>query len=288
MKFLPAISCLALISAAAAQNIPGTRDSEAVENAIREFHARKNKPANEVSVALPPPDETPENTGVKPESVPAAAEIPRSENHATPETSPPPTEQEIPTEAENTAESPAVKTVAEPVLVTGKPPENIRIEDLTETETPKKEGVTVRVEKLQTGQGPIDPKKVDLQAPFPPKPIGAAPVGWHLENPESVAPVSREIELGPGAKIHLSIRPHILVPDSDGATSFSVREPGYDASLGYLQTATVGAILSRTVARMDDDTKQLGQVIDQLQQLMASLPKNETPPRAIPAESRKR
>ena len=58
-------------------------------------------------------------------------------------------------------------------------------------------------------------------------------------------------------------------------------EPGFDASLGYRQNATVGTILSRSISQMEDDSMELGAAIDQLQQILISLPKPE--PRAEPA-----
>lgn len=231
----------------------------------------KTRKTNEVTVVLPPPEEEaePADAIVRPAS-PAPAE-------------------KAPAEKQETTAS------VSPVLVTGKPPQNAHLieADAIPPTTPggvKKDDLVIRVEKIQTGQGTLDPKKVELASPFPPKPLGAPPPGWKLENPESIQPILREIELTPGAKIHLSIRPHVLVPETDGAASFNVREPGFDSSLGYGQTATVGAILSRSLRQMDEDSKQLGQVIDQLEQLVISLPKPQDPPRAepVPPTTRKR
>jgi hypothetical protein len=137
-------------------------------------------------------------------------------------------------------------------------------------------GLAVRVEKLQEGKGNIDPSKVKLLAPFPAKPLSAPPAGWRLEASESAPPLTREVELSPGKKITLKIRPHILVPEADGITVFNVPEPGFDSVLGYCQKDTVGALLSKSVQQLDDDSKQLGYAIDKLQQLLVSLPKAET------------
>jgi hypothetical protein len=86
------------------------------------------------------------------------------------------------------------------------------------------------------------------------------------------------------------VRPHLLVPDANGADVFTIAEPGYESSLGYQQSATVGAILSNSIRQLDDDSKQLGIAIDRLQQLLISLPKPEPEPKpeAAPAPSRKR
>jgi hypothetical protein len=140
----------------------------------------------------------------------------------------------------------------------------------------------VRVEKLQTGTGNIDPSQVKLLAPFPAKPLAQAPAGWRLEASENAPPITREVELSPGNKITLTVRPHLLVPDVNGTSVFNVPEPGFDASLGYRQNATVGAILAHSVRQLEDDSKELGAAIDQLQQLLVSLPKPEPQPEPQP------
>ncbi len=142
--------------------------------------------------------------------------------------------------------------------------------------------LTVKVEKLQLGEGPIDPQSVKLRAPFPAKPLAAIPAGWRLESPATAPPFLRTVELAPGASITLTIRPHLLVPDSDGATRFAITEPGLDPSLGYRQTHTVGAVLATSIRQLDADAKQLGDAIDQLQQLVMALPQAEPKPSAKP------
>ena len=141
--------------------------------------------------------------------------------------------------------------------------------------------LSVKVEKLQTGQGAIDPKKVTLRAPFPAKPLAPVPAGWHLEAPATAPPFLRTIDLAPGAAITLTIRPHLLVPDADSATRFSIAEPGFDAALGYRQARTIGAVLAASLQQLDEDSKQLGNAIDQLQQLVTALPQPAPAPEPI-------
>ncbi len=196
----------------------------------------------------------------------------------------------------------AIMEPKEAVLVTGTPPEDT---DLVKDETaepdstdagmieepkPKPQsGLAVRIEKLQTGQGHIDPSKIKLLAPFPAKPLSQPPAGWRLEAPENAPPFTREVELATGSKVTLTIRPHMLVPDSDGANVFTIAEPGYERSLGYQQTDTVGAILANSIRQLEDDSKQLSTAIENLQQLLVSLPKEEIPaPEATPTPNRKR
>jgi len=230
---------------------------------------------NEVTVVLPPPDE------------PAAAPVP--EPQATPEpvlVVPQNTPVLVSPQPPETAKPNSPEAVPAAPPATGEIPE--------EPPQQPRSGLAVQVEKLQTGNGSIDPAQVKLLAPFPAKPLARPPAGWHLETSENAPLFTREIELSPGKKITLSVRPHLLAPETDGAASFQVAEPGFDAPLGYRQTHTVGAILSTSIRQLENDSKQLGGVIDQLQQLLVSLPKPQPvaapppPPESKPATLRKR
>lgn len=193
------------------------------------------------------------------------------------------------------AENPAA---GPPVKVTGKPPEDAdpiaaptpESPDLTEEPPKPAEELAVRVEKVQSGNGTIDPAQVTLTAPFPAKPLAAVPTGWHLDVSGSAPPFTREVELAPGTPLTLTIHPHVLVPDADGADVFTISEPGYHHPLGYRQTGTVGAILSNSILQLDEDSKKLGTAIDNLQQLLTSLPKPDLKPQpeAKPTNFRKK
>ncbi|MES2922282.1 MAG: hypothetical protein V4819_12090 [Verrucomicrobiota bacterium] len=254
---------------AAAQNVADESKSDPVLDALQEFEKRDKDKPNEVTVVL---------DGIGQPLAPAPEPTPSAEQ------SPP-------------AEPPKA------VIVSGKPPEGI---DLASEPTPPEaiaaapdeappkptDGLAVSVEKLHTGKGSIDPSEVKLFAPFPAKPLAQPPAGWHLDASSSAQPFTREVELAPGTTITLTIRPHLLVPDADGATVFTIPEPGFDNKLGYAQTATVGANLSNSIRRLDEDSKQLGAAIDSLQQLLVSLPKPEPKPEpqpeGRPANSRKK
>ncbi len=249
MNILSTIAILLLFVPviANAQNVREAPESDPVLDAIQEFKNRDKGPPNEVTVVL---DDAP----------PAPAVV-----------------EDLPPEEK-------------PVLVTGKPPEGADVVapvepsptlaavDPAETSPQPENGLAVRVEKLHSGKGAIDPSKVKLIAPFPAKPLAACPPGWHLDASGSAPPFSREVEIAPGSKIILTIRPHLLVPDADGAQVFSISEPGYDNTQGYQQTATVGAILSKSIHQMDEDSKRLDSAIDRLQQLLVTLPQPEPQP----------
>jgi hypothetical protein len=238
-----------------AQNVQEEPRVDPVQDAIEAFTNRDKKP-NEVVVVLDPP-------------------APDKPVKATPPADPAPVRVtgNIPTEAQVIQPT---APLADPEVELSKSP-------------PKPEPeLTVRVEKLQTGKGKIDPSQVTLRTPYPAKPLSATPAGWRLDTSDSAPPFTREVEIGPGAKITLSISPHLMIPDADGAGVFSISEPGYDNSLGYQQSGTVGAILSNSVRQLDEDSKKLSTAIDRLQQLLVSLPKPDPEPTGIatPAPAR--
>ncbi|MCW1915115.1 hypothetical protein OJ996_16130 [Luteolibacter sp. GHJ8] len=147
---------------------------------------------------------------------------------------------------------------------------------------PEPEGVTVSVEPGSSGSGSVDAKSVKLLAPFPAKPLAAPPTGWRLEHPKDLPAFTREVPLSNGTRIQLSIRPHLLVPDADGAQVISVSEPGFEPDKRYAQTATTAAVLATSLERLDDDSRKMGEAIDRLEQLLGSLPAPVAPPVATP------
>lgn len=254
-----AVFTLLTFACVSAQNVSLEPAEDPVQAAISEFNRRDSGKSNEVTVVLDP-------VGVPPAPVSGDAAKPAS----------------------------SAEKAGEPVLVTGKPPEGTEMVKeeampavpemvMEQTASEPQKGLSVHVEKIQSGTSPMDPSKVKLLAPFPAKLLSPAPVGWRLESSENAPPFTREVELAPGKKITLKVRPHLLVPDADGAGVFNVAEPGFDSSLGYRQNATVGAVLSTSIRQLDNDSKQLGTAIENLQQLLVSLPKPEPAPQPAPA-----
>ena len=251
---IAAIAALASISADA-QNVVEEPKADPVLEAITEFNNQDTEKKPEAVTATP----------VVPEESPSVAE------------------------AEPTAKPGAEKPISpEAVLVTGKPPEvstiaaadapiEVPAQEVAPVDTPPKsqQGLAVHVEKMNSGNASIDPKQIKLLAPFPAKALAKPPAGWHLVASENAPPFTRKVEIAAGSEVTLTIRPHLLVPDADGANVFSIPESGYQPSLGYQQTETVGAILSNSIRQLDKDSKQLGDAIDSLQQLLISLPKPE-------------
>lgn len=257
MNVLPAIIAVTFLGSPwlEARN-PNQSEKDPIQTAISKFfNARDSKESNEVTVIL---------------SSDTEARASGADDDAKPQASP-----------EDSPES--------AVLITGKPPEGTELIGETEEPAPApRKGLAVHVEKIQTGTGTIDPSQVKLLAPFPAKPLAQPPVGWHLEASEDAPPFTREVELSPGKRITLTVRPHLLVPDTDGIDAFTIFEPGFEPSLGYNQNATVGAVLSQSIRQLDDDSRQLGTVIDNLQQLLVSLPKPDPAPQPATPTTRTR
>ncbi len=143
-------------------------------------------------------------------------------------------------------------------------------------------GLEIRVESIRRGTGILDPEKINLRASFPAKPLASPPSGWQMEKTDDAPAIKRDVEIQPGTIISLDIKPHVLTPDADGANTFAVNEPGFDPLEKYQQKQTVSAILAKSVVQLDEDAKQLGNALSELQQILSSLPNPE--PKAIPVE----
>ncbi|MBK1882591.1 hypothetical protein JIN85_09200 [Luteolibacter pohnpeiensis] len=246
--------CLALGTPLAfSQNPPAGEKFDPVQEAIREFNKHRSE-GRDVTVVLPPPTQEkatkPEKEKDKEKSSDSKAAKSPSPEKTAPDSTPPP-------------------APSNPPAAAASPHSNA---------SQRKPGLGVEVKKIQTGSGPIDPSQVKLLAPFAAKPLLQPPAGWRIESNAEAPPFTREVELAPGAKITLTIRPHLLTPIADGASIFAIPEPGYESAAGYRQTKTVGAILSNSIQQMDRDTQQLGHAIDQLQQLLSSLPSTTPAP----------
>ncbi len=245
--------CLLLVPAVAtAQNVKEASENTAVLDAIRKFNQREKSQPNEVTVVLFDKENDPLEAAEKSDAVPPVLVTPalKAKQVFEPEAAGEPTA------------APASELIAEPTA---------------EPET----GLAVRVESLKTGTATVIPDQVKLLAPFPAKPLAEAPAGWRLAISDSAPPFTREVEVSPGTRVTLSIRPHLLVPDVDGVNAFGVSEPGYDDTLGYRQTETVGAILATSIHQLDNEARQLDAALDRLNQLLVSLPTPDLEPKPI-------
>lgn len=249
MKHPRIITCSLLVAACPlfAQNLK-TEHIEAmdpIEAAIEAFNNRSQSKPNEVVVVLDPP-----------------------------------TANDKPKEGDAVLVTGSPQNGADQIEISDIPVDPEAAQDLPPALTTKSKGLAVRVQTLSKGTGKIrKDETVRLLAPFPAKPLDDAPEGWLLQTSEVVPILSREVEIAPGKSITLTIRPHVLVPDADQAQILAVHEPGFEASLGYRQSDTVSAVLSASLKRLDEDSRQIGDAIDQLQQLIVSLPK---PEKAVP------
>jgi hypothetical protein len=227
---------------------PCQAENDPVQEAIRKFENARNKKPPEVTVVLEPPTEAPDL---------------------------PPATDPQPEITEDSQHSPS------PPITPDTPPADTPALPATDTTPIQPTGVSVSVRKLESGGRPLDTSTLKILAPFPAKPLAQPPHGWLIVPSDNIPPYTRELELEPGKTITLSVKPHVLVPDADGFNSFIVPEPGYDPALEYQQNATIGAVLAGSLRQLDSDSKQLGSALDQLQQLLISLPK----PKARPVSS---
>lgn len=263
MNLPEAIAIVAFVTAPStvAQNsLPKPDTDSLMETAARILQGKSAHP-NEVIVVLPPPD-----------SEPSAAEDAAGESSENEGNSPATDDADaLESDAETLGEDPEIEAVA--------------MMDEAPEEAPQapEPGLAVRVERLQSGSGGIDPAQVKLLAPFPAKLLARTPEGWRIEASKQAPPITRDVELAPGKNITLTIRPHLLVADADGSTVFQVAEPGFDSPLGYRQDTTVGAILSNSIRQLENDSLQLGSAIENLQQLLVSLPQPDPVPDPEPA-----
>lgn len=243
--------CLLLVPAiATAQNVKVESEKDPVLDAIQKFKQRDKSKPNEVTVVLFDKDEDETKAAENPVADGPVLVTPGSKDPQ--------------------------KAATDPDAITE---ETAAVEPAEEATPEPETGLAVRVESLKTGNATVDPTQVKLLAPFPAKPLAEAPAGWHLDTSDSAPPFTREVEVSPGTRVTLSIRPHILVPDADGVAAFGVPEPGYDNSLGYRQTATVGAILTTSIRQLDNESKQLDEALDRLNQLLVSLPTPDPEPK---------
>ncbi len=140
---------------------------------------------------------------------------------------------------------------------------------------PAPQGPEVRVQPLRDpGHPRISPDQVNISTPFAAKPLGSPAPGWKLVSSPQAPAFTRNVEVAPGTWLTLSIRPHVLVPDADGHAAFQIQEPGFAPALGYRQTTTVSSSLASTLDQLETDSRTLGKVLNELEQILISLPKS--------------
>lgn len=139
---------------------------------------------------------------------------------------------------------------------------------------PAPNGPEVRVHALRDAADvKINAAEVKINAPFAAKPLGIPSAGWKLVSSSEVPAFSKNVEVSPGTWLTLSIRPHVLAPEADGRSVFQIREPGFDPALGYRQETTVSASIASSIRQLEADSRVIGQVIDDLEQILISLPR---------------
>lgn len=188
-----------------------------------------------------------------------------------------------PEEAENAApETGAVE--ADSVLAVGRPPgETLLLEDGPEplAEAPENDasepaGVEIDVEP-GTDDVTVEDEAIKIVAPFPAKRLAPPPPGWKIVHPDETPARTESVTLANGQTVGLAIRPHVLIPEADGAEVFALSEPGFDPARGYDQTETVGSILADSIHQLDEQDARLTAAANRLSELLDSLPPTDEP-----------
>jgi len=239
-----AILALAFAGPAAAQYEGEIEIPDNVLDAIREFNEREPGTPNEVVVVLDPPATGEDGT--------ATAE-PAGE------------EEEIDDVVASILADEAAEAVEDPDAAEGV---------AATPGEPAPHGPEVRVQPLREPAGAkIDAADVKIHTPFAAKPLGRPTDGWKLVTSSEVPAFKKNVEVSPGTWLALSIRPHVLVPEADGQGVFQISEPGFDPASGYDQGATISASIASSIRQLEEDSLVLGKVIDDLEQILISLPR---------------
>ncbi|MBT8037480.1 MAG: hypothetical protein KJO21_08040 [Verrucomicrobiae bacterium] len=150
-------------------------------------------------------------------------------------------------------------------------------DDVPEIQKTADEGIQIQVEKTTRKAGAGDgTKNVKIYSPWPAKPMTPAPDGWMFSPaPSGVSAYRKEVVLGSGRPVALSITPFVLVPVSDGLNAIRIAEPGYDPVKQYNQQDTVGSMLKNATKELEYNEKQAAAAIRRLQLLLSSLPQQK-------------
>lgn len=111
-----------------------------------------------------------------------------------------------------------------------------------------------------------------LLAPWSPKPLQRAPIGWRYVPASPASAFRKKVQLSNGKSLTLSVRPYALVPEKSPLVIQAV-EPGYQADLGYVQKESVTASLTTSITALEKASQALESSITNLNDLVNSLPK---------------
>lgn len=247
-QIICASALLLLCGQTGAQYDGGIEIPENVLEAIREFNERPPGAPNEVIVVLDPPGQVVQDG---------------EENE----------DAEKPASVDNGEIDDVVAAILEDADSLDA---DVRVVDPESGDDTASHGPEVRVQRLRDpGYGTILPADVKISTPFAAKPLGNPSPGWRLVSSPDAPAYTRSVEVAPGTLLTLSIRPHVLIPDADGRDAFQIQEPGFDPTMGYNQRNTLSASIASSIRQLEEDAVVLGQVMDQLEQILISLPKSD-------------
>lgn len=243
MKPLHYLLCtLFILPLAQAQSEEPTTPAE-VEPAVDE--ETTDEPAEQPSEEQPEESEETDEPKVEDEN-PDDTPSDETDTDADTDASDQPTDTEESDDDENTEEPTEAEKDTDPVVI--------------RTEIPK----TIRLSKDNT--------QLKLLAPWAPKPMQRAPIGWTYVPGDPEQAYTRKIKLSSGESVSLTIIPYVLAPEkTDGVVQ--VLEPGYQPERGYKQQHSVTAVLNQSSKSLEDAISTLDASISTLDELVGSLPK---------------
>lgn len=137
------------------------------------------------------------------------------------------------------------------------------------------EGIRLQVDEASDDSEVVTYEEdAKITAPWPAKPDENIPDGWELSPaPENLVDYKTSIVLENGKSISVTMTPFVLVPKNEDSSVVRIQEPGFDATMLNEQDATMGALLGSATQQLEEKEKQTATVINNLQQLLSSLPK---------------
>lgn len=105
---------------------------------------------------------------------------------------------------------------------------------------------------------------IEIAHPYEPKALGIIPQGWIPKAIPDYTVRNPNVALKDGTTVSIECPIHQLTPDS-AAGYHPFHEPGFDPQKGTTQTATLGAILTRSIATQNQLSQQTGDVLAQLE-----------------------
>jgi len=118
------------------------------------------------------------------------------------------------------------------------------------------------------------PAAVKISAPFAPKPLRPAPIGWRLITDAEMSPLPYSARLNDGTVISFDIKPPILIPASSEPGISIFRFSGQD---GRALASELPAALQQSIKQLDATGEKLDEIITRIQAVLPQGSEEDTP-----------